>query len=393
MEYNIDDWDITIRIGGLGVMAKLMSSALSHLDIIWVVPCVGDIDYPVDTVAEPMFVSVLGQQYEVEVQYHKPTAPQGSNITYVLLDAPIFRQQTKGNPYHARMDDIESAILYATWNACIAEAMRRFPQIDLYHMNDYHGAAAPLYLLGENRTIPCCLSLRNAEFQGMWNMRNAEESKEVCGVFGLGQDIVKTYIQYGSAFNLLHAGTSYLRIHQHGFGAVGVSKKYGDRSLARYPIFWALRAVGHLPNPDPKDTASWVSPQLGHQGEWSRSSRLLAEKEREDVEKHLDPELGQTKRRENKLKAQEWAGLKVDPDAELFIFAGRWSEQKGIDLIADIFPTILEKHPAVQFVCVGPVIGESTPSVNSDELHLKPSRTSSIFSQQFGLFRTGSCDI
>ena len=41
--------------------------------------------------------------------------------------------------------------------------MRRFP-IDLYHINDYHGAIAPLHLLP--RTIPCCLSLHNAEFQG-----------------------------------------------------------------------------------------------------------------------------------------------------------------------------------------------------------------------------------
>lgn len=52
-------------------------------------------------------------------------------------------------------------------------------------------------------------------------------------------------------FNLLHAGASYLRIHQQGFGAVGVSKKYGDRSFARYPIFWGLKKVGQLPNPDP----------------------------------------------------------------------------------------------------------------------------------------------
>ncbi|KAK0731957.1 alpha amylase [Lasiosphaeris hirsuta] len=354
MEYNIDDWNIVIRIGGLGVMAKLMSTALSHLDIIWVVPCVGDIDYPIDTYAEPMFVTVLGQHYEVEVQYHKPKSPPGNNITYVILDAPIFRQQTRADPYHARMDDIESAILYATWNACIAETMRRFPQIDIYHMNDYHGAAAPLYLLGEGRTIPCCLSLHNAEFQGMWNMRTPEETKEVCEVFGLSQEIVKSYVQYGSAFNLLHAGASYLRIHQHGFGAVGVSKKYGDRSLARYPIFWALKAIGHLPNPDPSDTADWAPPEIGYHA--NRSSRALAEKEKEEIQRHLDPKHDQIQRRKMRVQAQEWAGLDVNPDAELFIFAGRWSLQKGVDLIADIFPSVLEKNPLVQLICVGPVI-------------------------------------
>lgn len=41
MEYNIDDWNIKIKIGGLGVMAQLMGKALEHQDLIWVVPCVG----------------------------------------------------------------------------------------------------------------------------------------------------------------------------------------------------------------------------------------------------------------------------------------------------------------------------------------------------------------
>lgn len=80
-------------------------------------------------------------------------------------------------------------------NQCIAEATRRFP-IDLYHINDYHGACAPLYLLP--RTIPCALSLHNAEFQGMWPMRTPAECEEVAEVFNLPMDVVKEYIQFGS---------------------------------------------------------------------------------------------------------------------------------------------------------------------------------------------------
>jgi alpha-1,3-glucan synthase len=56
------------------------------------------------------------------------------------------------------------------------------------------------------------------------------------------------------------------------------------------------------------------------------------------------------------MQAQEWAGLEVDPEAQLFVFVGRWSEQKGVDLIADIFPSILEDYPKSQLICVGPVI-------------------------------------
>ena len=329
MEYDIEDWGIKIKIGGLGVMAQLMGKNLQHQDLIWVVPCVGGVDYPTDQPAEPMTVTILGNAYEVQVQYHIL-----KNITYVLLDAPVFRKQTKSEPYPPRMDDLDSAIYYSAWNACIAETIKRFP-VDLYHINDYHGAAAPLYLLPH--TIPCCLSLHNAEFQGLWPMRTPKERKEVCEVFNLDQAVVQEYIQFGSVFNLLHAGASYLRVHQKGFGAVGVSKKYGKRSFARYPIFWGLTKVGKLPNPDPSDIAEW-------------DKKLPT-----DDEIKVDPEF-EAGRAELKRQAQEWAGLEQRADAELFVFVGRWSLQKGVDLIADIFPKVLEEHPKVQLVCIGPVI-------------------------------------
>jgi alpha-1,3-glucan synthase len=45
-------------------------------------------------------------------------------------------------------------------------------------------------------------------------------------------------------------------------------------------------------------------------------------------------------RPELKRQAQEWANLKQDPHADLFVFVGRWSKQKGVDLIADIMPSM-----------------------------------------------------
>ncbi|KAI9766186.1 MAG: Cell wall alpha-1,3-glucan synthase ags1 [Geoglossum simile] len=328
MEYDIEDWEIKVKIGGLGVMAQLMGKNLGHQDLIWVVPCVGGIDYPEAHRVESMFVTVLGQKYEVEIQYHVLR-----NITYILLDAPVFRQQTKSEPYPPRMDDLDSAIYYSSWNQCVAQAIKRFP-VDIYHINDYHGAAAPLYLLPN--TIPCCLSMHNAEFQGLWPMRNSKEKDEVCSVFNLDMEVVQKYVQFGDVFNLLHAGASYLRIHQKGFGGVGVSNKYGERSWARYPIFWGLPKIGKLPNPDPTDTGEWT-------GEMSKEAIVV------------DPAF-ETSRGELRRQAQEWAGLDQNPNAELFVFVGRWSMQKGVDLIADIFPAILEEHSNVQLICIGPVI-------------------------------------
>ncbi|KAE8351049.1 hypothetical protein BDV28DRAFT_162594 [Aspergillus coremiiformis] len=297
MEYDIEDWAIKIKIGGLGVMAQLMGKHLGQQDLIWVVPCVGGVDYPVDQPAEPMFVTVLGNSYEVKVQYHVL-----NNITYVLLDAPVFRQQTKAEPYPARMDDLDSAIYYSAWNQCIAQTIRRFA-IDLYHINDYHGSIAPLYLLPQ--TIPVCLSLHNAEFQGLWPMRTQKERDEVCSVFNIDLDTARRYVQFAS----------YLRVHQQGFGAVGVSKKYGKRSYARYPIFW-----------DPSDT-----------GEWNKELP-------KDSEIQVDPNYEEG-RGELKRQAQEWAGLEQNPNADLL----------GVDLIADVMPAVLEARPNVQLICIGPL--------------------------------------
>ncbi|KAJ5794268.1 CAZyme family GH13 [Penicillium paradoxum] len=329
MEYDIEDWAIKIKIGGLGVMAQLMGKTLGHQDLIWVVPCVGGVDYPVDQEAEPMTVTVLGSAYQVQVQYHVL-----NNITYVLLDAPVFRQQSKTEPYPARMDDLDSAVYYSAWNQCIAEAIKRFP-IDIYHINDYHGSLAPLYLLPD--TIPACLSLHNAEFQGLWPMRTLKEKQEVCDVFNLDEETVGRHVQFGEVFNLLHAGASYLRVHQQGFGAVGVSRKYGKRSYARYPVFWGLRKVGNLPNPDPSDV-----------GEWSKEP---TKEEDITVDSTYEASRGELKR-----QAQEWAGLDQNPDADLLVFVGRWSMQKGVDLIADAMPAVIESRPNVQLICIGPVI-------------------------------------
>ena len=155
----------------------LVSVFLDECDLMLITISIGDIKYPIDRPAESIAIKVLGSMYEIKTQYHTV-----DNITYVLVDAPIFRQQTKAEPYPARMDDLDSAVYYSAWNSCIAEVMRRFP-IDLYHINDYHGAVAPLHLLP--KILPCLLSLHNAEFQGLWPMRSQSESQEVCDIYNL----------------------------------------------------------------------------------------------------------------------------------------------------------------------------------------------------------------
>ncbi|KAH9484208.1 Cell wall alpha-1,3-glucan synthase mok13 [Psilocybe cubensis] len=330
LEYEIIDWKLKVKIGGLGVMSSLMGKAMTDVDLIWVVPKVKDLEYPAGEPAEPIEVIIFGEPYLIEVETHVL-----DNITYIILDSPVFRAQTKADPYPARMDDLSSAIFYSTWNQAIAATIRRHPTIDIYHINDYHGALAPIYLLP--KVIPVCLSLHNAEFQGLWPLRTKEEMKEVCSAFNISKEHCTKYVQFGNTFNLLHAAASFISTHQKSVGVAGVSDKYGKRSWARYPALWTLKHVDSLPNPDPSDIAA------------------LDEKPMEARDVQID-EVAEAARPELKRQAQEWAGIKQDPNSDLFVFVGRWSKQKGVDLIADVMPSLLEKRPTIQLIAVGPVI-------------------------------------
>jgi alpha-1,3-glucan synthase len=314
LEYEIIDWKLRVKIGGLGVMSSLMGKSMTDVDLVWVVPKVKDLEYPAGEQAEPIEFIVFGQPYLIEVETHVL-----GNITYVILDSPVFRSQTKADPYPANMDDLSSAILYSTWNQAIAATVRRYPDIDIYHINDYHGALAPIYLLP--KVLPVCLSLHNAEFQGLWPLRTKEEMKEVCSAFNISMDNCTKYVQFGNTFNLLHAAASFISVHQKSVGVAGVSDKYGKRSWARYPALWTLKHVGSLPNPDPSDIDA------------------LYENTVQVADIKIDQK-AEAERPGHKRQAQEWAGIKQDPHADLFVFVGRWSKQKGVDLIADVMPSL-----------------------------------------------------
>ena len=128
------------------------------------------------------------------------------------------------------------------------------------------------------------------------------------------------YVQFGNTFNLLHAAASFINVHQKSIGVAGVSDKYGKRSWVRY-LLWTLEHVDSLPNPDPTDIAA-----LDEQPVATKDIGIDAEAE--------------AKRPELKRQAQEWAGIKQDLEADLFVFVGRWSKQKGVDLIADVMPSL-----------------------------------------------------
>jgi alpha-1,3-glucan synthase len=100
----------------------------------------------------------------------------------------------------------------------------------------------------------------------------------------------------------------------------------------RYPAMWGLSTLESLPNPNPQDFG-------------------------DDMEQILETDAADDNTAAvNKRRAQQWAGLQELTSAVLIVFVGRWSAQKGVDLIADLAPRILERYQNVQMICVGPII-------------------------------------
>ena len=68
----------------------------------------------------------------------------------------FFRTTNKANPYPPRMGRYQQRHLLFDVESMHRASYKNAFDVNLYHINDYHGAAAPLYLLPE--TLPCALS-------------------------------------------------------------------------------------------------------------------------------------------------------------------------------------------------------------------------------------------
>ncbi|CAE7198535.1 unnamed protein product [Rhizoctonia solani] len=240
LEYEIIDWKLKVKIGGLGVMSTLMGKSMTNCDIYWVAPKVKDLEYPAGDPAEPIEVIIFGEPYLIKVEYHVL-----DNITYIILDSPVA--QTKADPYPACMDDLSSAIFYSTWNL--------------------KPSGAPLPSTFTTSTIitvlwlPCtcspasfpsaCRSIMPSSRQGGLHQGWYLSLVMLCNYLTR-----LWYVQFGKTFNLLHAAASFIGVHQKSVGVAGVSYKYGKRSWACYPALWTLKHVDLLPNPDPSDIAA-----------------------------------------------------------------------------------------------------------------------------------------
>lgn len=86
-------------------MTSMMAKSMNDVDLVWVIPKVTGPVFSTGTVRTPITVTVFNHTYEVNVEEYV-----FANITYILLDSPVFQVQTAAEPYPKRMDELTSAI-------------------------------------------------------------------------------------------------------------------------------------------------------------------------------------------------------------------------------------------------------------------------------------------
>jgi len=105
-------------------MSSLTGKSMTDVDLIWVIPKVKDLEYPPSDPADLIKIIGFGEPYLVEAETHML-----DNITYVILDSPVFRAQTDADLYPTRMHNLSFAIFYSTWNWAIAATFKRHPDV------------------------------------------------------------------------------------------------------------------------------------------------------------------------------------------------------------------------------------------------------------------------
>lgn len=233
----------------------------------------------------------------------------------LALDAPHFFARA-GSPYLAPggMDWPDNAMRFAALGRAAAHAVQHLG-FDALHAHDWQSGLAPAYLRFSGSSVPTLFTIHNLAFQGQFGA-------DLFGLLGLPAEAFAT------------SGLEY-------FGMVGYLKSgvwFADRITTVSPGY----------------AAEIRTPQWGMgldgllRGRGRHVSGILNGLDTEEWNPTTDTHLAApfsaadlTPRRANKAELQARMGLALDPEVPLFAFIGRLAWQKGVDLILEALPAIL----------------------------------------------------
>ncbi len=245
----------------------------------------------------------------------------------VALDAPHYFARA-GSPYLAPwgMDWPDNPMRFAALSRAAA-TLAQSGGFDALHAHDWQAGLAPAYLSFEAPRLPSLFTLHNLAFQGQFPAGLFPALGLPGEAFGAGG--VEYYGQVGYlkaglwfAERITTVSPTYaaeIRTPEWGMGLDGLLR---GRSRALEGILNGL------------DTA-----------EWNPATDPL-------LPAHYDA-ANPAGRAENKAHLQARMGLAPDADAPLFAFIGRMTWQKGIDLVLEALPAVLDNGAQIALLGTG----------------------------------------
>jgi len=316
------------KVGGLADVVGALPKSLKAFghDVRLVMPRYGQIDperFGLTTALDSLNVKM--GEFTVQVSVRQATI--GNDIPVYMIDAPRYFERENIYGY---TDDGERFILFCR---AALEAMRALNwSPDIIHCHDWHTGIVPNWMHMNYREDPffahtaTVYTIHNLAYQGIFGYRILE----VAGVAAQGF-LYPHIVELANVVDIMGRGILFAD------AVTTVSERYAQEILT--PTFGERldhllrsrreRLFGILNGIDDDE----MNPATDHFIQATYDAQTLEQ------------------RAENKLALQEQAHLPLLPDVPLLAMISRLADQKGFDLLAQIFQPLLAQ--GIQFVVLG----------------------------------------
>ena len=328
------------KTGGLGdVMSALPKSlAKLNLDVKVILPRYKCIPWKYQEKMEYrgsfyMNLCADGRQYYVGIMEY-----QEDGVVYDFIDNDDFFSW--GNPYTNLIDDIPKFCFFAKASLAALNYLDWTP--DVVHCHDWQAALVPLYLrtcfkdtnVGRASAV---LTIHNLKFQGIYDRKMIQYWSGLPD-YVFNKDCM---IQNWLDANMLKGGIAYankVTTVSNTYAWEIQTEEYGE-GLAEHLRYHSDKIRGIV---NGIDTDNWNP----------ATDKLLAA--------NYDAETAIANKKINKKTLQESLGLDVDDHKIVIGLISRLTNQKGLDLVNDIIPSIMDEHTQVVVLGTGDSWYENT---------------------------------
>ncbi len=324
-----------VKTGGLGDVMYALPKALAELncDVKVIIPRYHCIPWEYQEQMEyrgafEMDLCADGKSYYVGImEYVK------DGVVYDFIDNDEFF--TSGNPYVNLVDDIPKYCYFCKAALAALNYLNWIP--DVIHCHDWQASLVPVFLRTQFADTPIkdaktVITIHNLRFQGVYNIPTLRYWTNL-PEYIFNKDVFKTGHEDA---NMLKGGLTYADI------ITTVSNTYAGEIETP---FFGENLDAHLRYHSGKlrgiingiDVGQWDS---------AKDSKLAAPY---DITNVLE------KKKENKKALQEELGLEVDDGKFVIGLISRLTDQKGLDLVNEILPSLIDGNTQVVVLGTGDV--------------------------------------